>query len=63
MNKLVRRTLTDRSMTPARERKIERLVARPDSEIDFSDIPPLDESFWKNAARNPFCRPVKQQLK
>lgn len=28
-------------------------------EIDFSDIPPLDEDFWKNAVRNPFYRPVK----
>jgi uncharacterized protein (DUF4415 family) len=49
-------------MTPARERKLARLAARPDSEIDFSEIPPLDESFWKNAVRNPFYRPVKQQL-
>ena len=30
--------------------------------IDFSDIPPLTGSFWKNAVRNPFYRPVKQQL-
>jgi uncharacterized protein (DUF4415 family) len=34
----------------------------PDDEIDFSDIPRLPESFWKNAVRNPFYRPVKQQL-
>ena len=38
------------------------LAERPDSEIDFSDIPPLPESFWNNAVRNPFYRPVKQQL-
>lgn len=38
------------------------MKALPDSEIDFSDIPPLKESFWKNAVRNPFYRPVKQQL-
>jgi uncharacterized protein (DUF4415 family) len=35
---------------------------QPDSEIDFSDLAPLNESFWKNAVRNPFYRPVKQQL-
>ena len=35
------------------------LAEMPDSEIDFSDIPPLDEKFWKNAVRNPFYRPVK----
>jgi len=44
------------------ERLLARLAARPDSEIDFSDIPPLDERFWDNAVRNPFYRPIKQQL-
>jgi uncharacterized protein (DUF4415 family) len=62
MSKLVRRTLADSPMTPARKRKLARLAERPDSEIDFSEIPPLTESFWKNAVRNPFYRPVKQQL-
>jgi uncharacterized protein (DUF4415 family) len=62
MSKVVRRTLTDSPMTPARKRKLAELAARPDSEIDFSEIPPLKESFWKNAVRNPFYRPVKQQL-
>ncbi|HEX4068166.1 MAG TPA: BrnA antitoxin family protein [Acidobacteriaceae bacterium] len=38
------------------------LGARPDSEIDLSDIPELDEKFWRNAVRNPFYRPVKKQL-
>jgi uncharacterized protein (DUF4415 family) len=27
-----------------------------------SDIPELSERFWQNAIRNPFYRPVKQQL-
>lgn len=49
-------------MTPARKRKLARLAARPEAEIDFSDIPPLKDSFWKSAVRNPFYRPVKQQL-
>jgi uncharacterized protein (DUF4415 family) len=62
MSKLVRKTLADSPMTPARKRDLARLAARPDSEIDFSEIPPLKESFWKNAIRNPFYRPVKQQL-
>jgi uncharacterized protein (DUF4415 family) len=62
MTKLVRKTLSDSPLTPARKRKLARLAQRPDSEIDLSDIPPLDESFWKNAVRNPFYRPVKQQL-
>jgi hypothetical protein len=33
-----------------------RLAARPDSEIDFSEIPPLNRAFWQNAVRNPFGR-------
>jgi uncharacterized protein (DUF4415 family) len=62
MTKLVRKTLADDPISPARRRKLARLAERPDSEIDFSDIPPLKASFWKNAVRNPFYRPVKQQL-
>jgi uncharacterized protein (DUF4415 family) len=62
MTKLVRKTLADSPMTSVRKRKLFQLAERPDSEIDFSDIPPLKESFWKNAVRNPFYRPVKQQL-
>jgi uncharacterized protein (DUF4415 family) len=62
MTKLVRKTLADSPMTPARKRRLAQLAKLPDSEIDFSDIPPVEESFWKNAVRNPFYRPVKQQL-
>lgn len=62
MKKLVRTTVADHPLTPARKRKLTRLMARPDSKIDFSDIPPLTEDFWKNAVRNPYYRPVKQQL-
>ncbi len=62
MSKLVRKTLDDSPMTPARKRKLAKLAERPDSEIDFSEIPPLKDSFWKKAVRNPFYRPVKQQL-
>jgi len=62
MRKLVHRTLTDRPMTPARKRKLARAAAQPDSQIDFSEIPPLTEKFWKNAVRNPFRRPAKQHL-
>jgi hypothetical protein len=54
MSKLVRKTLADSPLTPARKRKLAELAARPDSEIDFSEIPPLKKSFWENAVRNPF---------
>ena len=62
MSKLVRRTLTDSPMTSGRKRRLAQLAARRDSKIDLSDIPPLKKSFRKNAVRNPFYRPVKQQL-
>jgi len=41
MTKLVRKTLADSPMPPARKRKLARLAEQPDAEIDFSDIPPL----------------------
>ena len=62
MSKVVRKKPSDKPMTAARKRKLAQLAAQPDSEIDFSDIPPVDENFWSNAVRNPFYRPVKQQL-
>ena len=40
--------------------RLEALSKRPDSEIDCSDIPELDENFWKNAISNPFYKPTKQ---
>jgi uncharacterized protein (DUF4415 family) len=62
MSKIARKTLDECKLTPAGKRKLAELAQRPDEEIDYSDIPPLTESFWKYAARNPFYRPVKQQL-
>lgn len=38
------------------------LAARPESEIDVSDIPPTTEEDWRGAVRGKFYRPVKQQL-
>jgi uncharacterized protein (DUF4415 family) len=37
-------------------------MAKPDSEIDFSDIPELTEEDFKNAVRGKFYRPVKAQV-
>jgi len=41
--------------------RLKALANRPDSEIDFSDIPELDEAFFKNAKQGTMYRPVKQQ--
>jgi uncharacterized protein (DUF4415 family) len=46
-------------LSKARKAELQALSAMPDSTIDFSDIPPLDEFFWKNALRNPFYKPTK----
>lgn len=62
MSKIVTKTFDECRLTPRRRRDLVRLAARPDSEIDFSDIPEAGESFWKNAVPNPFYRPVKKQL-
>jgi uncharacterized protein (DUF4415 family) len=42
--------------------RLRRLAARPDSEIDTSDIPELTKEEWKHAVRGKFYRPVKRQI-
>ena len=49
-------------MTEERLAKLEALAQRPDSEIDFSDIPELTEEQWKTAERGHFYRPVKRKI-
>ena len=39
--------------------ELEALAKMPDSQIDFGDVPPLDDAFWKHATRNPFYKPTK----
>ncbi len=62
MGKIVAKTLNEVRLTPSRRRQLAALDARPDSEIDLSEIPALDEKFWRNAVPNPFYRPIKKQL-
>jgi len=62
MSKTVRREVDLNNPPPLiDEQKAELKVLRemPDSEIDYSDIPPLDDTFGKNAVRNPLYRPTK----
>jgi len=42
-----------------RKAELKALAQRPDSEIDYSDAPLLDEAFWTGAVSNPFFKPVK----
>ena len=47
------------TLTEEQKAELKALAAKPDSEIDLSDIPEADETFWKNAIRNPFYKPTK----
>lgn len=47
------------SLSDKQKAELKALAEMPDSEIDYSDIPPLDDGFWKNAVNNPFYRPTK----
>jgi len=38
------------------------LAGKPESDIDFSDIPATTEQDWRGALRGKFYRPVKQQV-
>ena len=62
MSKIVRNQIDLNNLPPLTKAQLAELKAMsemPDSEIDYSDIPPLDEAFWKNAVRNPFYKPIK----
>jgi uncharacterized protein (DUF4415 family) len=61
MKQNVKRTAA-KPLTDRQRHQITALAARPDSQIDYSDIPPLTADFWRGAVRNPFYRPVKRQL-
>jgi uncharacterized protein (DUF4415 family) len=62
MKKNAKSTTVARPLTSRQRRQVATLAARSDRRIDYSDIPPLTASFWQNAVRNPFYRPVKRQI-
>ena len=62
MKKIIKKSLADSRLTPARKRRLQKLFARPESDIDTSEIPELTERFWQNAVRNPYYRLLKKQL-
>ena len=56
---------TPEPLPPLTEKQIahlKALAARPDSEIDTSDIPELTAEQWKRGVRGRFYRPVKRQI-
>ncbi|MEP6566193.1 MAG: BrnA antitoxin family protein [Mesorhizobium sp.] len=65
MGKIVRHEIdpvNPSPLTEAQKAEIAALKARPESDVDTSDIPELTEKFWQNAVRNPYFKPIKQQL-
>ena len=58
---LVRVTAAE-PLTPERRKELMELAERPDSEIDFSDIPEWTEETFARAVQGKFYRPVKSQL-
>jgi uncharacterized protein (DUF4415 family) len=46
-------------LTDRQKAELASLLAKPDSAIDTSDIPPLTDGFWTNAVRNPLYKPTK----
>jgi uncharacterized protein (DUF4415 family) len=46
-------------LTQERKAELKALADMPDSEVDYSDIAPLTQEFWKNAVPNPFYKPIK----
>jgi uncharacterized protein (DUF4415 family) len=62
MTKIVKKRLSNSPLTAEHKARLKKLAQRPDGEINMSDIPELTETFWQNAVRNPFYRPLKQQL-
>ena len=61
--KMVRHTLESLpALTKAQRAKLKALAARPDNEIDTSDIPEMTDEQWKHARRGHFYRPRKHQI-
>ena len=60
--KIVEHSIDLANLPPLSEKQkaeLSALAARPDGEIDYSEIPPLTEEFWKNAIRGRFYKPIK----
>jgi uncharacterized protein (DUF4415 family) len=62
MSKIVRHSIDPDNppkLTAAQKKQLDALEARPEREIDLSDIPELTDKFWKEAVRGRFYKPTK----
>jgi uncharacterized protein (DUF4415 family) len=62
MGRIIRKAWGESRISDERLEELRKLAERPDSEIDYSDIPQATAKFWKNAVRNPWYKPVKKQV-
>jgi hypothetical protein len=60
MTKLVTTTLAESPLTPTQKRQLAKMANLPDEAIDLTEIPELTEDSFKNAIKNPYCRPGSQ---
>ena len=51
-----------KKMPESIRKELAALAAKPESDIDFSDLPATTEQDWRSAVRGKFYRPIKQQL-
>jgi uncharacterized protein (DUF4415 family) len=49
-------------LTEAQAAQIAKLKKRDPADIDLSDMPEVDDSFWKTARRGAFFRPIKESV-
>ena len=61
-HKVVYRREPGDPLTERQKRNLEALAKKPDSEIDYSDIPEATDKFWENGVRGKWYRPVKQAM-
>lgn len=63
MSEIVRMSAKNRPpMTEAEVEELRVLMARPDEEIDLSDIPEMTAEQWSRAVRGGHYRPAKSQV-
>ena len=60
MSKIVTRSIDLTNPPKLSEEAKSRLAKLNESEIDYSDIPPLTHEFWATAVSNPLYKPTKQ---
>lgn len=60
--KMVSTTLAESPLSHAEKRRLVKMANVPDEQIDLTEMPELTDTFFKNAIKNPYYRPVKQQV-